>query len=88
MSPPSSLSIYACNIKYTPADITLPTPSPLTLLWRATSFVKHGMRVRITHRPIGKTDFTEAMRRTGRMKSVGLGAMEKREFLNAWKRKR
>jgi hypothetical protein len=75
-------------MKYTPLDITLPTPSPWTFLWRTTSFAKHSMRVRITHRPIGKGDFVEAMRRTGRMKSVGLGAKEKREFLAAWKRKR
>jgi hypothetical protein len=75
-------------MKYTPLDITLPTPAPWAFLWRATSFVKHGMRVRISHRPVGKADFTEAMRQTGRMKSVGLGAKEKQEFLKAWRRKR
>ena len=85
----SSLSTYACNIKYTPLDITLPTPSPWTFLWRTISFVKHSMRVRITHRPVTRgADLHEAIGRTGRLKSVGLGAKEKTEFLEAWKKKR
>jgi len=47
------------------------------------------MRVRITHRPGARgTDLHEAIRRTGRLKSVGLGAKEKTEFLEAWKKKR
>ena len=47
------------------------------------------MRVRIIHRPILRgNDVHEAMGRTGRLKSVGLGAKEKTEFLDAWKKKR
>jgi hypothetical protein len=46
------------------------------------------MRVRITHRPIRTTDLSETMGRTGRIKSVGLSAKEKVEFLDAWKRRR
>ena len=79
--------VYTCNIKYTPSDITLPTPTPWTLLWRLTSFIKHGMRVRITHRPV-YSDLLDSLGKTGRMKSVGLSAKEKREFLEVWRKKR
>jgi len=81
--------VYAANVKYSPPDITLPTPAGWALVWRATSFVKHGMRVRITHRPLIRgADLHEALAKTGRLKFVGLGAKEKLEFLDAWKRKR
>lgn len=83
------MTVYAANIKYSPLDITLPTPSAGPLIWRATSFFKHGMRVRISHRPLIRgADLHEVLGKTGRLKSVGLGAKDKLEFLDVWKRKR
>jgi hypothetical protein len=79
------MTLYACNIKYTPPDITLPVPTPLPLLWRSTSFVSHALRVRITFRPT-TTDAVSALAKTGRIKYVGLSARDKLEFLKVWRR--
>ena len=45
------------------------------------------MRTRITYRPV-RTEFHDMMARAGRVKGVGLGARDKVEFLEAWRKKR
>jgi hypothetical protein len=47
------------------------------------------MRVRIANRSVARgNSIHELMKKTGRMKSVGLSAKDKIEFLDAWKRKK
>ena len=88
---PLNASIFPVSIKVSPPDITTPTGSSFIFLWRATSFFKHELRVKVAAEPErvdqGVEAITDSLARISRLKRLRLGAVEKEKFLSLWGKK-
>jgi hypothetical protein len=99
---PRGTRIFPISLRYTPADVATPVPgSYLRFLWSLLSKPTHFIRVRVADAIVVDTSSDretdadqmldrvgEGLARLGRVKRVGLGVDEKRQFVMMWSKRR